>query len=553
MTKRIFRSILLAAAAILLASLIIIMGVLYEYFNNVQLSQLREELSLAAAAVEQGREAYLETLESDDYRVTWVAPDGSVLYDTRVDASNAENHADREEIREAFETGTGESQRFSGTLTEKTIYHAKRLSDGTVLRISVSRYTVIMLLLGILQPIAVVLILAIVLSALLAKRMAKSIVKPLNELDLEHPLDNDVYGEISPLLNRINQQRLQISEQLEKLQRRTDEFEQITGSMKEGLVLIDNKGAVISINPAAQQIFSTDKGSIGQDFLTVNRSSDLIAAIERAMEQGHGSLRSERGGRIYQFDISRIESGGGVIGAVLLAFEVTEQALAERGRREFTANVSHELKTPLQSIAGSAELIEAGLVKKEDVPRFIHRIRTEAARMMTLIADILRLSQLDEGEAMPMEKVDLRTIAEETAESLEEAAAAKRISLRVTGGSAQIQGVRRLISEILFNLCDNAIKYNREGGSVNIDVKDSGEQAVLTVSDTGIGVPPEHQARIFERFYRVDKSHSRQSGGTGLGLSIVKHAALYHNAKIDLRSDFGEGTTITVTFPKGRV
>lgn len=552
MTKRIFRSILLAAAATLLASLIIIMGVLYEYFNAVQQKQLREELGLAAAAVEQGHEAYLRSLDSGEYRMTWVAADGRVLYDTEVDAGRAENHGDREEIKEALETGVGESCRFSGTLTEKTIYYAKRLSDGTVLRVSVSRLTVLTLLLGVLQPIAVVMVIAVLLSALLAGRMAKSIVKPLNELDLEHPLDNDVYGELSPLLNRINQQHGQISEQLDKLQRRTDEFEQITGSMKEGLVLLDDGGRVLSINPSARQLFGADKNSVGQDFLTVDRSMDLSAAIEKAMARGHAGIRSERAGRAYQFDISRIESGGGVTGAVLLAFDVTEQALAERGRREFTANVSHELKTPLQAIAGSAELIETGLVRKEDMPRFIHRIRTEAARMMTLIADVIRLSQLDEGEAMPGERLELKTIAEETAESLADAAAAKKLRLSVTGAGAELYGVRGLISEILFNLCDNAIKYNREGGSVTIDVTDNGTEAVLSVSDTGIGVPPEHQARIFERFYRVDKSHSRQSGGTGLGLSIVKHAALYHNAKIDLKSVPDEGTTITVAFPKER-
>ncbi|MGN1001403.1 MAG: ATP-binding protein [Oscillospiraceae bacterium] len=550
MTSKIFRSTLTVAAVILLACAVIIMGVMYEYTGNIQRSQLQNELSLAAAGVELEGTGYLEALDSREYRVTWVAADGSVLFDTQADASSMENHADREEIREALQTGRGDSSRYSATLTEKTLYSALRLSDGTVLRLSVSHASILTLVYGMLQPIAVVIVIAIIVSALLARRMARRIVTPLNQLDLDHPLENDTYEELSPLLSRINQQHRQIAAQLRDLQQKKDEFEQITGSMSEGLVLLNEKGVILSINPAAEKLFGADTGCVGQNFLTLDRSHDMSLAISAAMDSGHSEMRGRRGGREYQFDVSRIQSEGQVVGAVLLAFDVTEQELAERSRREFTANVSHELKTPLQSIIGSAELMENGMVRPEDMPRFVVLIRKEASRLVTLIDDIIRLSQLDEGSEMPRETVDLLELAEETAAALESQAEARRVSLCVSGGSACISGVRRLLSEILFNLCDNAVKYNVEGGRVDITVTDSENQAILTVRDTGIGIPEEHQSRVFERFYRVDKSHSKASGGTGLGLSIVKHAVQYHGGSLSLESREGQGTTITVTFPK---
>ena len=549
MTKKIFQSILLVAGCVLLASLLIIMGFLYDYFGGVEENQLRDELSLAAAAVEDGGTDYLSQLTADRYRLTWIAADGSVLYDTKTDAESLENHASRAEVSQALATGTGESTRYSSTLMEKTMYYAQRLDDGTVLRISISRATVGMIAVGMIQPLLIVLIVALILSGLLARRLSRRIVDPLNSLDLEHPLDNDAYEELSPLLKRIHRQHVEIQTQLRELREKTDEFTQITGSMREGLVLLDEHGSILSINAAAQALFGADAQCVGRDFLTIERSHEISAAIQAAAADGHSEVRAERAGRVYQFDISRITSDGKFLGTVILAFDITEQEFAERNRREFTANVSHELKTPLQGIIGSAELIENGMVKPEDLPRFVGHIHAEAARLVTLIDDIIRLSQLDEGDAMPTEPVDLLAVSQEAAENLHDAAAARNVTVSVTGQPAVLPGVRRLIYEIVYNLCDNAIKYNRDGGRVDVTVAADAGGSSITVADTGIGIAPEHQARVFERFYRVDKSHSKASGGTGLGLSIVKHAVQYHHGRIELESTPGTGTTIRVVFP----
>ena len=433
---------------------------------------------------------------------------------------------------------------------EKTIYCAKRLSDGRVLRISISRATAGAIAIGMVSPIIAVGIGALILSGILASRLSKRIVEPLNKLDLEHPLDNDSYEELSPLLSRINKQRAQITEQLSELHRRTDEFEQITGNMKEGLVLIDKGENVVSMNPAAKEIFSVTEDCTGKSFITVDRSRKLNAAIKSALESGHGEIHMEKSGLTYQLDISRIDSEGSAFGAVILAFDITEHENAEKVRREFTANVSHELKTPLQGIIGSAELIENGMVKQEDMPRFVGHIRTEAQRLVNLVNDIIRLSQLDEGVSLPKEKVDLLAVATEAVNDLAPAAAEKSVALSVEGESVFVSGVRRLLYEVIYNLGENAVKYNVENGSVLVSVAAKDNSAVLTVSDSGIGIAPEHQSRIFERFYRVDKSHSKASGGTGLGLSIVKHAVLQQNGKIELESELGKGTTVRVTFPK---
>lgn len=557
MTKKIFRSILCVAAAVLLANLVIVMGCLYDYFGSVQETQLKDELRLAAYGVEENGPNYLEHLSerdyryawTPDYRLTWVASDGTVLFDTLDSAENMENHADRVEVREAFAKGESSSVRYSTTLTERTLYYAKALNDGTVLRISIRQATVLALVLVMLQPILLVAILAVILSAALANWMSKKIVRPLNSLDLDHPLENDAYEELAPLLSRIHQQRQQIAAQLHSLKKQTDEFAQVTSHMKEGFVLLDNAGKILSINPAAQQVFGAESSCDGQDFLTIDRSRDLHLAIQTAAEEGHGEIRSERNGREFQFDISRIESEDAFVGTVLLAFDVTEQAFAEQNRREFTANVSHELKTPLQSITGSAELLENGLVKPEDVPRFVGMIRTEAARLVTLVDDIIHLSQLDEGAAPDRETVDLLETAKDAASALGDSATEKGIHVSVSGESVSISGVRSFLHEMIYNLCDNAIKYNVENGSVEITVVRKEQEAVVTVKDTGIGIPAEHQSRIFERFFRVDKSRSKASGGTGLGLSIVKHIAQYHGATIKLQSEFGCGTTVSVVFP----
>ena len=552
MTKKIFRSTLLVAVCALLASLVLVMGCLYDYFAGLQSQALRDELTLAASGVSQGGENYLDTIDSNRYRLTWIAPDGTVLYDTQADASTMENHAAREEVQQALATGEGESSRYSQTLLEKTIYVARRMDDGSVLRICVSRQTLAVLLLGMVQPVLVILLIAVIFSALLAKRLSRRIVEPLNAIDLDHPLEAKAYDEIAPLLGRINRQHEQIDDQLRELQRKTDEFTHITQSMPEGLVLLDNKNVILSINPAASRLFGAQSGCVGQSFLTLDRSTDVSQAIDRARETGHSETRVELSGRIYQFDISRIESAGEKIGAVLLCFDITERETAEQARREFTANVSHELKTPLQGIIGSAELIENGMVKPEDMPRFIGHIRTEAQRLVALIADIIRLSQLDEGVEMPKENVELLSLAGEVAEDLRAAADKASVTITTDGQSSIVFGVRRLLYEMLYNLCDNAIKYNRPGGSVRIHVENREQEAAISVLDTGIGIAPEHQRRIFERFYRVDKSHSKASGGTGLGLSIVKHAAMYHGGKVALESEPGRGTEIRVTLPKER-
>ena len=550
MTKKIYRAIVLAATAVLLASLVIIMGCLYGYFGSVQETMLKDQLTIAAAGVEDEGLSFLEKLSSDRYRLTWVNADGNVLCDTQAKDQSLENHADRPEIRAAQLTGQGESTRYSATLMEKTMYYARRLDDGTVLRISVSRATAGVLALGMFQPFVLVLLAALVFSGVLARRLSKHIVEPLNQLDLEHPLENNAYEELSPLLGRINRQHLEIRRQMQLLKQRTDEFAQIIASMREGLVLLDERGTVLSINSAARALFNADDGCVGQDFLTVERSYDVSAAIHRAMEDGHSEIRCERQGRVYQFDISRIDSDGAAMGAVLLAFDITEQEYAERNRREFTANVSHELKTPLQGIIGSAELIENGMVTQADMPRFIGHIRDEASRLVTLIGDIIRLAQLDEGGEMPREQMNLLDVAAEAAEGVRDAAAARKISMTVNGDAQKIDGVRRLVYEVIYNLCDNAVKYNREGGDVKVTVGGDEASAFVEVADTGIGIPPEDQSRVFERFYRVDKSHSKASGGTGLGLSIVKHAVQYHGGRIEMHSTPGQGTRIRVTFPK---
>jgi len=556
MSRKIFRSILLAVSAVLLANLAIVMGCLYNHFRTAQVNQMRDELRLAAYAVEESGRDYLERMSGRDdrytwtpaYRLTWVAPDGTVLFDTVESAEGMENHGGRVEVREALAKGESSSVRYSATLTEQTLYYARALNDGTVLRISIRQATVLALALAMLWPILLVAVLAVLLSAVLARRMARRIVRPLNSLDLDHPLENDTYEELSPLLRRIHQQRRQIEEQLQSLQMKTDEFTQITSYMNEGLVLLDINGTILSINPAARRIFDTETACSGQDFLTLDRSRELNLAIRSAMEAGHSEIRMEKNSREFQFDISRIESDGVFIGTVLLAFDVTEQALAERKRREFTANVSHELKTPLQSILGSAELLESGLVKSGDIPHFAGLIHTETARLVALVEDIIHLSQLDEGVTLSEEAVDFLEIAENVASVLRDSAAEKNVGISAAGEHAQVKGARGLLHEMIYNLCDNAIKYNRENGFVEIAVFKAEQGVTVSVRDTGIGIPPEYQARVFERFFRVDKSRSKSSGGTGLGLSIVKHIAQYHHAAIALRSESGRGTEISVTF-----
>lgn len=548
MASKIFKSILTVAMAILGLSTLIITGVLYQYFADLQQEQCKDELILAARATEQLGMDYLEDFNNGRYRLTWIQADGSVLFDSEIEASSMENHKEREEIKEALFYGTGSSVRKSATLMEQTIYEAVRLEDGSILRISVSHASALLLVIGMLQPICVVLVSAIALSAYLAHRMAKRIVEPLNQLDLDHPMENDVYEELSPLLHRIAAQHQEIKYQMRTLKRQKDEFDEITSNMNEALVLLDNNECVLSINPTAKKLFDVQKNCVGDDFLTIDRKTAMRIALKEVKEKGRAAFRSQIQGQEYQFDLTQIHSQGNYYGIVILAYDITEQVHAQRNRQEFTANVSHELKTPLQSIIGSAELMENGVVKEEDMPRFIERIRKEAESLVNLIDDIIRLSELDEEKEMPLEEVNLEELTYEVCETLKDAADKKKVTLEVEGKDVYLNGVPRLLYEIIYNLVDNAIKYNKPDGKVTITLTQNQNSVELKVTDTGIGIALEHQKKVFERFYRVDKSHSKASGGTGLGLSIVKHAVMVHHGNIILDSEVNQGTTITVHF-----
>ena len=548
MTKKIFHSIFTVALVVLLASIGIATSFLYDYFNDSQVKQLKAELSLVADTVNEVGVEYFENFDSTVFRFTVVDTDGTVLYDTQVNASEMDNHADREEIAEAFESGTGSSARNSSTLTEKTFYEAVRLENGDVLRISVSQLTLGALILGMLPAIIAIILIAGVVAGILSHTMAKKVTEPLMKLDLEHPSDNSTYEELTPILTKVHRQHKQIKSQMETLRRKSDEFEQIVSSMNEGLVLLDEHGMVLSMNTAAKKIFAVKNDVKGSDFLLVDRTSKMSKAIWNALDGNHSEYTEERNGCEYQFTVNPIESDGKVLGAVILVFDISDRAFAERNRQEFTANVTHELKTPLQSIIGSAELLENGLVKPEDTARFVGNIRKEATRLVSLINDIIRLSQLDENNEPATETVELTEVAKEVVEVLTASATKRNVTLSIEGEPQTIFGVRRYIYEIIYNLCDNAIRYNVDGGKVTITISKENGRAVVSVKDTGIGIAPEHQSRIFERFYRVDKSHSKETGGTGLGLSIVKHAVQYHSGKVTLESEVGKGTTITVVF-----
>ena len=550
MTKRIFRSIFLVALVILLAGTVLIMSVLYGYFNQLQYKQLKIETDLVTHAVENEGVDYLEQLDVRGYRIAWIDEDGTVLYDTDANASKMENHLDREEVQEAVTYGYGESEHYSATLLTRMIYTAERLEDDSIIRVSTVQYSLVSFLLMMLQPAAVMLLASCLLSALLASRLSKKIVEPLNTLNLDDPLSNETYEEVAPLLGRIERQHRQIVDQLAELQQKQHEFDVVTGAMSEGLALLGASGQILSINQSAARLLGTDQNAVGRDILTVNRSQEIQDVLFRARSGQHAQSTLPDGDSEYQLVASPVLSDGEVSGIVLLIFDITEKSHAEQLRREFTANVSHELKTPLHSISGCAEIIKNGIVREADLPQFIDQIYNEAQRLITLVEDIIRLSRLDEGGGdEAKEPVDLLTIARDVVDRLKPYAAQQGIQLRCGGDSAEIPGVPRLLSDILYNLCDNGIKYNNRGGSVTVTVSRQEHEAVVQVQDTGIGIATEHQNRVFERFYRVDKSHSKEIGGTGLGLSIVKHAAMIHNATIELDSTLGKGTTITVRFP----
>lgn len=551
MTKRIFHSICIVAIAVFLASLVLIMGVLYNYFSNQQMKSLRTETALCASAVEKDGIDYLQSVADGDYRITWISTDGSVLFDNKAQTDNMENHLEREEIKAALQNGEGESARRSDTLMEKQIYFARKLSDGTILRLSESHLALWSLILSMLQPIVIVIAIAIGLSLFLAYRLSRHIVKPLNELNLDEPNTESVYEEISPLVNRIASQQQQLKIQKAELKQKQEEFDTATGSMNEGIILLSESGAVLSINKSATKVLGISRYCIGKDLLLFNSSFEIQELLRIAGEGKRAEKIIPIAERDYQFNASPIINDGKVSGIALIIFDITEKERAEEARREFTANVSHELKTPLQNISGSAELLSNGLVKQEDIPKFAEQIFGESKRMITLVEDIIKLSHLDEGaEDMTRQTVDLYDLAELTVRNLSPVAATADVTLSLSGEKSEMQGIPQLLSGIIYNLCDNAIKYNHAGGRVSVDVRPTETDVILTVSDTGIGIPPEAQERIFERFYRVDKSRSKSVGGTGLGLSIVKHSVKLHNGEIEIRSIVDKGTAMIITLPK---
>lgn len=551
MTKRIFRSVCIVAVVVLFASLALVMGVLYDYFSGSQENQLKTQTDLAAQGIEHEGSSYFDGLDSEELRITWIDKNGKVLFDNKTDASSMENHLEREEVRQAVENGYGKSSRYSETLTEKSLYSAKKLSDGSVLRLSVSQYSVLTLFLGMLRPVLIIALLAVVLALLLAYRLSKNIVTPLNKLNLDSPLSNKVYEELSPLLKRMDAQQRQLKHQSEELKRKREEFETATENMSEGLIILNEKGVILSINRAAAKMLGLSEDSVGKDFFSEKTSVNLKEPTQKALSgQNTEEVFALRDGNC-QLLANPVSTDGKVTGAALLVLDVTEKERAEQMRREFTANVSHELKTPLQTISGYAELLANGMVADKDKTAFSEKIYAEAQRMIRLIEDIIKLSNLDEGAVeLTRETVDLYVTAENTVRSLLPAAKKANVTLSLNGENAEIYGIPQLLTAVVYNLCDNAIKYNKDGGTVFVNVKNNAENIILSVRDTGIGIPKEQQERIFERFYRVDKSHSKEVGGTGLGLSIVKHAAKLHDAKITLESEVGKGTEITVIFPK---
>ncbi len=542
MTRKIFKAIFTAAISVFAASLILISACIYDWSLSTQSTLLDSELALAAQGVEASGMDYFDGLKERNVRLTWIDKDGNVIKDTAADEASMENHSERKEISDALSKGFGEDTRYSKTLMEKTTYLASRLPDGTVLRCSVTQNSIIPMMIELIYPVILIVILAVVLAAVFAARMSKKIVKPLNFLDLEHPLENDAYDELAPFLTHMEQQNRRIASQFEEIRKNQTEFDAVTGNMNEGLVVLNDGGKILSINNAAKRLFKTGDDCVGRDFYTVERSPEVMRAIEECKKDVKSEASLERDGAQYRLNISSIRDGERMTGIVILAFDVTDKVFAEKNRREFTANVSHELKTPLQSILGSTELIEAGLVKKEDTARFVGNIRREASRLVVLIDDIIRLSQLDEKRELPRETVDLYKTAQEVRDELVPLAEKKNVALEISGESTEIVGVKRLVYELIYNLTENAVKYNVDGGRVSVSVTFDGEKVRLTVKDTGIGIPPEHLQRVFERFYRVDKSRSKETGGTGLGLSIVKHAAEYLGGEIKLSSEVGKGT-----------
>ena len=552
MTKRIFRSIFAVALTVLLAALLFLMSVVNTHFTEVQFTQLRVETALAAHAVTNEGASYFDKLDDTiNCRITWIAADGTVLYDNLSDSDTMVNHLQRQEVRSALATGYGQSARYSDTLLERYIYAAERLPDGTVLRLSMTQSSVLSLMLSMSGSILLVIAATILLSFFLARRLSRSVVKPLNELDLKAPLSSPEYEEIAPLLRRLDSQQNQLLAQSAELKQKQKEFTTVTRSLNEGLVLLSSSGTILSINPAAASLLEVTPNCLGADFAVANQNRQIAALVEQAFTGQKGEQVVTLSAGNYLAAASPVRSEGMVFGVVLLLFDITQKHQAEQLRREFTANVSHELKTPLHAISGYAELMKSGLVPPGDMTGFSEKIYGEAQRLIRLVEDTLRLSRLDEGAVdMQWSELDLYTAAQSVLQELAAPAELANVRISLEGSSARIRGIPQLVNAILFNLADNAVKYNRSGGLVSLQILSQETRVLLRISDTGIGIPQEEQGRIFERFYRVDKSHSKEMGGTGLGLSIVKHAALVLGAELTVESTPGKGTSMTVAFPK---
>lgn len=552
MTKKIFRSIMLVSVIAMLLGLVSVTGILYQNFGDQIYTELEREAAYLASGVELEGVAYLENLNDED-RITYIDGDGTVLYDNQADQSSMENHNQREEVREAAVTGSGSAVRMSSTLSEMTIYYALRLEDGTILRVSSTRASVLALVLQMLPALLLIFAVMILFSSAFAIRLSRNVVRPINELDLEHPEDSHIYEEVEPLLSRLYRQNRQIQGQIEAARRQQEEFSLITENMQEGLLVIDRYTMILSGNSGVARLFRVKQVKVGESVYALNRSEDFRRLIENVLEGRHQDTVLQLDGSHVQVIGDPAMDGGSLEGAVILLMDVTEKVERERFRREFSANVSHELKTPLTSISGFAEIMQSGFVKEEDTRAFAGRIYKEAQRLISLVGDVIKISQLDEGEVpYQWEEVDLHDLAREVFASLHAAAEKKNVHLYMEGGSAVLSTVRPIMEEILFNICDNAVKYNRENGEVFLRLQDSENEVQVMVRDNGIGIPKEDQERIFERFYRVDKSHSKAIGGTGLGLSIVKHGVHFLGGKLSLLSEPGRGTEITLWFHKKR-
>lgn len=544
MKKKLFKNILLSMIVTLTVCMSLMILVLNKNFVKIEIGQLAKEATLASSGVENDGESYLESINDPDYRITWLDSAGNVLYDTQVNSATMENHSSREEFKKAMSEGEGSSIRYSSTMLQQNIYYAVKLSDNTVLRVAETYDSVLFLTLRLLTPILWIYILAIAISGFLANYLAKRISKPINEIDLDHPLSKPSYEEIQPLLKRVDSQNKQIKKQMDDLHQKKKEFNSVTDNISEGLILLNKENDVVSINNAARQIFQTEDKNV---ILSTEEIKDLIEKAKQGKE-AETILRKDEA--IIHVIANPIYSHSVFTGISILAFDVTNTYEAERTRKEFTANVSHELKTPLQTIMGSAELLQNHLVKQDDIPSFYEKIHQESSRMLTLIDDIIRLSQLDESSQVEENTLRINDSAKEAINSLKESAKKKNIQIQTNLNEAFIKANSRLIYEIIYNLIDNAIRYSNNDSSIEVSTYTDIHHAYLKVKDNGIGIPLEDQSRIFERFYRVDKSHSRATGGTGLGLSIVKHAVKLSHGTIALESELNKGSTFTVTFPK---